>query len=78
MLELLVHRLHALAHPSEPTPEPLGPRRPALTPRRAEDLGALDPPPWRWVGPPLETLLDAIRSAGWGPNPRQTRLGMPA
>src|SRR5215467_13507177 len=30
MRELLLHRLHALAHPSHPAPEPLGPRRSAL------------------------------------------------
>jgi hypothetical protein len=78
MMEFLVHRLHALAHPSEPTPEPLGPRRPAITLRRADDLGALDPPACRLVGLPLETLIDDIRSTGWGSNIRQTRLGMAA
>ena len=78
MMELLVHRLHDLAHPSEPTPEPPGPRRSAMTLRRADDLGAIDPPPCRLVGSPLETLIDDIRCAGWGTNTRQTRLGMAA
>src|SRR5262245_16558256 len=78
MMELLVPRLHDLAHPSEPTPEPLGPRRPTIALGGADDLGAISPPPGLLVGLPLETLIDDIRSAGWGPNTRQTRVGMAA
>ena len=78
MMELLVHRLHALAHPSEPTPEPRGPRRPPMALGGTEDLGAISPPPCRLLGLPLATLLDAVRSAGWGPNTRQTRVGLAA
>lgn len=78
MMELLVHRLHNLAHPSKPTPEPLGPRRPAIALGRTDDVGAIGLPPGRLVGLPLATLLDDIRSAGWGPNTRQTRRGRAA
>src|SRR5919205_1636138 len=50
MMELLVHRLHDLAHPSEPTPEPLGPRRPAIALGGADDLGAISPSPFNMCG----------------------------
>jgi hypothetical protein len=77
-MELFVHCLHALAHSSEPTAEPLGPRRPALALGRAENLGARGPPPCRLVGLPLATLSDDIRAAGWGTNTRQPRVGIAA
>jgi hypothetical protein len=70
MMELLVHCLHDLAHPSEPTPEPLGPRRPTMALGGADDLDAISPPPCRLVGLPLATLIDDVRSAGWGPPTR--------
>src|SRR4029453_14221291 len=78
MMELLVHRLHDLAHPSEPTPEPLGPRRPAIALGGADDVGAISPPPGHLVGLPLETFIDDIGSAGWGTHTRQTRERMAA
>jgi len=78
MMELLIHRLHDLAHPSEPTPEPLGPRRPTIALGGTDDLGAISPPPCRLIGLPLETLIDDVRSAGWGSNTRQSRVGMAA
>jgi hypothetical protein len=52
MPALLVHHLHALAHPSEPAPEPRGPRRPAMVLGRAEDVGAIGPPPGLLVNVP--------------------------
>ena len=76
MMELLVRRLHDLAHPSKPTPEPLGPRRPAIALGRTDDEGAIGLPPYRLVGLPLATLIDDLRSAGWGTHTRQTRMGI--
>src|SRR5919109_4439970 len=65
MSELLIHRLHDLAHPSHPAPEPLGPRGPTITLGGADDLGAIHPPPCRLIDLPLETLIDDVRSEGW-------------
>src|SRR5919205_2953767 len=76
MPELLIHGLHDLAHPSHPAPEPLGPRRPAMALGRAEDLGAIGPPPGHLIDLALETLVDDVGSAGRGAHARQTRVGM--
>src|SRR5215813_158760 len=60
MPELLIHRLHNLTYPSQPAPEPLGPRRSAIALRRADDLSAIGLPPGLLVGPPFEALVDHI------------------
>src|SRR6187200_1186998 len=76
MCELLIHRLHDLPHPSHPAPEPLGPRCPAIALGRAEDLGAIGPPPGHLIDLALETLVDDVWSAGRGAHARQARVGM--
>jgi len=70
MRELLLHRLRDLPHPSYPALEPLGPRRSALALRRAEDLGAIDPPPSPLMDLPLETFVDNVWPAGRGTHAR--------
>src|SRR5262245_65310718 len=78
MPELLIHRLHHLTPPSQPAPEPLGPRRSAIALRRADDLSARGLPPGLLVGRSFEALVDTIRPPGRGPHARQARVGRAA
>src|SRR4029434_9177221 len=78
MPELLIHGLHDLTHPSQPAPEPLGPRHSAIALRRADDLGAVGLPPGLLVGVSFEALVNDIRPTGWGAHARQPRMGMAA
>src|SRR5215472_9189433 len=64
MRELLIHGLHDVPHPSDPAPEPLGPRRPALALGRADALGAIGFPPRHLMDAALETLSDDVGPAG--------------
>src|ERR671932_260671 len=76
MPELLIDRLHDLTHPSQPAPEPLGPRRSTIALRRADDLSAIGCPPGLLVGFPFEALVDHIRPTGRSTHARQARVGM--
>ena len=76
MRELLIDSLYDLAHSSHPAPEPLGPRRPAIALGRADDLGAVGPPPRRMVRLAFKALVDDIRPTGRGPHTLQARMGM--
>jgi hypothetical protein len=76
MRELLIHRLHDLAHPSHPASEPLGPRRPAMAFGWADDLGAIGPPPGHPIDLPLEPLVDDVWPTGRGAHARQARMRM--
>ena len=77
-MELLVHRLHHLAYPSHPAPEPLGPWRLAMALGRTDDLGSVAPPPPRMRRLPLKAFVDHIRAQGRGPHTQQPRVGLTA
>ena len=76
MPKLLIHGLHDLPHPSQPAPEPLGPRRSAIALQRTDDVGAIGLPPGLLVGLPFEALVDNIRPTGRGAHACQARVGM--
>src|ERR671936_662116 len=76
MGEVLIPPLHDLPPPRYPAPEPLGARRPAIALGRADDLGAIGPPPSHLIDLALETLVDDVWSAGRGAHARQARVGM--
>src|SRR5262245_12104245 len=78
MLELLIHGLHNLTHPSQPAPKPLGPRRSTIALRRTDDLSAIGLPPGLLVGLPFEALVDNRRPTGRCTYARQARVGMTA
>jgi hypothetical protein len=75
MPELLVHRLDDLAPPGPPTPEPLGPRRPALALGWADTLGARGPPPGLLRGVSLQALIHPVWPRSRGAHARQARGG---
>ena len=78
MLVLLVHRLHDLAHPSQPTPEPLRPRRPAIALGRADASGAHRPATMSPGWPAPRNPYRRHTGRRLGPHTRQTRLGRAA
>src|SRR5437773_529935 len=61
MRQLLIDRLDDLAHPSQPTPQELGPWCLARALGRADGLRAIAPPPRRMILLPLKTFVDHIR-----------------
>jgi len=74
--EVLLHGFHALAYPSHPAPEPLGPRRPPLTLGWAEALGARGPPPGLLGGLSLHALRNPVWPRSRGAHARQARVGL--
>ena len=78
MPELLIDCLHDLAYPRQPASERLGPGRSAIALRRADNLGAIGPPPGCLVGLPLEAFVNDVRPRGWSAHTREARVGTAA
>ena len=74
MLELIIDRLYNLADSRKPEPQGLGPWRLAIPFGRADDLCAVEPPPYRMVPLPFKTLVDDIWASGGCPNTGQARM----
>src|SRR5215831_4819207 len=75
VLELIMDRLHDLAHAGEPAAQRLRPGPLTVPLGRADDLGPVGRPPRPMIGLALKALVDDIGTPRGRPDTGQARMG---
>src|SRR6516164_3601694 len=78
VLELIMDRLHDLAHAGEPAAQRLRPGPLTVPLGRADDLGPVGRPPRPMIGLALKALVDDVRTLGGRPDTGQARMWLVA